>query len=239
MLFVCSWTSRINYTKNERDRCIYLKIEKEKQISFECSATKKNKAIISNRAKDKMTREKMRGKEGESCDDARRLLLPPRRPWKSRRSERRGSQYGGWRGRARDKMATSEKLAEENHGDRSRRRARARSYSHVDRIPRVHASRLDKSTLKSQTAANSRGKFAYHFHHLKRRRRRWRLYYGYHDDATFPISPKHSPSRGTARRAISPAYLAQSFRNAVPYEKAKENHARSSNTEPTHLIGKI
>lgn len=115
-------------------------------------------------------REKRREGSGEEIVVRRRETPLSSRDIPGNRIERRGSQYGGWRGHARDKMATSEKLAEENHGDRSRR-ARARAHSHADRIPRVHASRLDNSTLKSQTAANSHGKFAYHFRYRKRRRR--------------------------------------------------------------------
>lgn len=181
-------------------------------------------------------RAKKCGGRGENrCATPRDASLAPRRPWKSRRNERRESQYGGWRGRARDKMATNEKLAEENHGDRYRRRARARTPadSHVDRIPRVHASRLDKSTLKSQTAANSRGKFAYHFHQttttaIRISRRRNVPYLS----KTFAISWNRPPRHITRiSRAIFP--------KRVPYMRETENRARLSNTEPTHLIRKI
>lgn len=171
-----------------------------------------------------MTREKMRRKEGRNratTQDAASCppLPPPRRPRKSRRSERRGSQYGGWRGRARDKMATSEKLVEENHGDRSRRRARALVFSRRPNSPRscvasgqehwnrkrplIHAGNSHIISITSNDDDDDD------------------KLYEYHEDATFSISPKHSPSRGTARRAISPAYLAQSFRNAYRMKKRK------------------
>lgn len=72
-----------------------------------------------------------------------------------------------WRGRARDKMATSEKLAEENHGrsistTRARARARSRPLGPTE-FPAIRSVTPGQRTLKSQTVADSRGKFAYRF----------------------------------------------------------------------------
>lgn len=44
------------------------------------------------------------------------------------------------------------------------------------------------------------------------------------DDATFPISPKHSPSRGTARRAMSPVISRDDF--SEPRDAYRINPAR-------------
>lgn len=93
-----------------------------------------------------------------------------------------------WRGRARDKMATSEKLAEENHGDRSRPRARARPLGPTE-FPAFerHAWAIDTEIANGRRFTREI-RVLFRLPQRQRRRRR-----------RFPISPKHSPSRETAR----------------------------------------
>lgn len=175
------------------------------------------------------------GRGGSLCDAARRLSCPStsleiaskRKTWitiwRLARScpGQNGDEWKARGGKPRRSISAT------------RARARTPADSHVDRIPRVHASRLDKSTLKSQTGANSRGKFAYHFHQttttaIRISRRRNVSYLS----KTFAISWNRPPRHITRiSRAIFP--------KRVPYMRETENRARLSNTEPTHLIRKI
>lgn len=124
------------------------------------------------------------------------------------------------RGRTRDKMATGGKLAAENHG----RSIRLRSALAPDRIPRARASRLDNGTEIANATSLRVGKFARLVPIADRddddneSRNR---------DATHQVSisltvRKHSPSRGPARLAMSPAYLAlRFFRDAFRVNRAR------------------
>lgn len=130
---------------------------------------------------------------------------------------RRGTQYGGRRGRARDKMAAGGKLAAENHGDRSAPRSRALSSRRPNSpalVRRVWTMALKSQTLRHYTREIlifvRRSAITIMDRDATRR-------------AKSSTARKHSPSHGPARRAMSPANARRDF----PSPRTRSARSRS------------